>query len=112
MIIKIILVVAIVLLAFSFIKNHSTAKIRASKKLGILLLFLFAVVTVIFPEATNFLAHQVGVGRGADLLLYALTVSFFTFVINQYLKNKQEEQRLVKLARKLALLEAELIKKK
>ncbi len=112
MIVKVLLIAAITLLFISFINNHSTAKIRASKKIAIGLLSIFAVVTVLLPSATNYIAHCLGVGRGADLLLYAVTVSFFAFVLNQYLRSKQDEQRLVKLARKVALLEADLRSKK
>lgn len=111
MIIKVVLIIFIGLVGIGFIKNNSTSKIRASKKIGILLLLLFAVISVIFPSVTDDIAHIAGVGRGADLLLYAVTVTFFAFILNQYIKGKQDEQKLVKLARKIALLEADLKQK-
>lgn len=108
MIIKILLVVCIGILGVWFIKNNSTSKLRASNKIGILVLLIFAVVSVIFPNLTDSLAHAVGVGRGADLLLYAVTITFFAYVLNQYIKGKRDEQKIVRLARKIALMEAEL----
>ena len=39
-------------------------------RLVALLLFLTATVLVIFPDLTTSIAHALGVGRGADLVLY------------------------------------------
>ena len=56
----------------------------------------------------NWLAHGIGIGRGADLLLYGTVVAFIFMLMNNYLKEKHDERRFVKLARKVALLEYEL----
>jgi hypothetical protein len=81
------------------------------KILGILFTCL-AVIAVLFPNSTNTLAHWVGVVRGADLLLYLLTLAFILTVMNLYIREKQNQKRTVLLARKIALLEAGLKKRK
>jgi hypothetical protein len=64
------------------------------------------IVAVIFPGETTLVAHLVGVGRGADLLLYLLTLVFIGYVINNYLNKQREKETLYKLARRVALLDA------
>jgi hypothetical protein len=79
---------------------------RAWKKIGLLLLVIAMVVAVLFPDTTNGLAHLVGVGRGADLLLYIVTLAFIAYVLNSYLHQQDEKDALYRLARKVAILEA------
>ena len=49
-----------------------------------------------------------GVGRGADLLLYVLCVTSMFVAIALYLRLGDLHDRLVELARRHALLEAEV----
>lgn len=110
--IRVILIVAITALLIWFLSNRKTSKMKAGKKLGVVVFFVFAVVTVLFPGITNDLAHHVGVGRGTDLLLYFFIIVFIAYVLNQYLHSKEEDQRIVALARKIAILEANQKNKK
>lgn len=71
-----------------------------------MLFFAFAVFAIISPNITNKIAHKVGVGRGADLLLYILTTAFIGFTAGQYMHRRSDEIKLYSLARKLAIYEA------
>jgi hypothetical protein len=51
-------------------------------------------------------AALVGVGRGTDLVLYALCVAFLFVTIALYLRLNEMHDRYVELARRLALHEA------
>ena len=57
------------------------------------------------PEHANAVAHVVGVGRGADLLMYLWVVVTFSAVLALYLKIVEMNQMLTELARRLALNE-------
>jgi hypothetical protein len=106
MIIQFILViVALGILVFG-LRGRSTHFGQASKKIGLLLLFIAMVIAILFPNITNDLAHLVGVGRGADLLLYVLTLAFIAYVLNAYLRQQAERDKLFRLARKVALMDA------
>jgi len=110
--IQVVLIAAFILLLLKFLANPNSYQIKAWKKIiGILFVFL-AIMAVLFPDLLNHIAHFFGVGRGADLLLYLVTLAFIFVVFSQYVSSKQEQKRLVKLARKLALLETELKSKK
>jgi hypothetical protein len=91
---------------FFALGGRETHVVKAWKKIGLAFLSVGMIVAVTFPETTNKLAHVVGIGRGADLLLYLLTLAFIAFALNSYFRQQDEKENLHRLARKLALLEA------
>lgn len=105
-IIRILLIAAMLGLFDWFLRQRMSIKTQAWSKIGVLLFVLAAVLAVLFPESTNTIAHKVGVGRGADLLLYFLTVIFLTHVLQQYIHRQDDRARVDSLARKLAILDA------
>jgi hypothetical protein len=104
--IQLILILAIVAVLIAFLSSRDSSQTQAWKKIMLFVLAVAAIVLVIFPDTLNGLAHFVGVGRGADLLLYALTVAFIFEQLNNYIKNKEEQRKIVTLARKIAIEEA------
>jgi small membrane protein len=107
MLIQYILILATVLLVIFFLRHHGTTRAGALVKLGFALFLAFGVVAVIAPTAVSRLASLVGVGRGTDLVLYALVVAFGFATINTYLRFKELELRYARLARAVALRSAE-----
>lgn len=106
--IQAILIISFVILVAVFIKRQNSHQFNAWSKILMLLFAIVAVYVIIFPNSSNDIAHFVGVTRGADLLLYMLTLSFLFVVLNSYITRKREQQRIVLLARKIALLESEI----
>lgn len=101
----ILLAIVIVVVTLGRRRTHSG---KAWKKIGLVFLAIAMIVAVLFPEITNTLAHLVGVGRGADLLLYVTVIAFILFVLNNYLYQQDQKNSVHKLARKIALSEAEV----
>jgi hypothetical protein len=108
MIIQIVLIGIVILLTAYFLRQRNTMRLRAGRKLLFVAFTLFAIITIMRPDLMSDLAHLVGVGRGADLLLYGLVLFFVFFAITVYLKFKDMEQRLAKLVRHTAISEAEI----
>ena len=106
MLIKALLIIAAILLFVFFLRRSHTARLQAFKRIGLLLFFVFGVVAVLRPDLMTWLAKQVGVGRGTDLLTYMLVVVFGFFSLNTYLRFKDTERRLTKLARAMAIRDA------
>ena len=105
-IIQMLLILGILLItAWLFMKRG--AKQLAVRRLLIIFFAIFAVLTVIFPTVLTKVANFVGVGRGADLLLYATVVVLLGFLALQEARAKNEEKRTTYLARRLAIDEAE-----
>ncbi len=106
LLIQILLILGIVAItAWLFLKRG--AKQLAIRRLIILAFAVFAVLAVVFPNAVTVVAQFVGVGRGTDLLLYATVVVLLGFLALQEARTKTAEKRTTKLARKVAVYEAE-----
>jgi len=97
--------VALVIIVAALVGKQSHSA-RAWKKIALCLLAVAMIVAVLFPNMTNTVANALGVGRGADLLLYVLTVAFIGYALNNYLQQQNQRDELNRLARKVALLEA------
>jgi small membrane protein len=79
-------------------------------KLGYRLLAVFffvtAIIFVIFPDSTSTIAHALGVGRGADLLLYLGLLAGIHTSLLLYLRTRRLERRMTELIRAIALRDA------
>lgn len=104
--IQILVVLTAVMILYSVLSRVNSHSSRAWKKILLIFLAVAMVVAVLFPEITNKVANFMGVGRGADLLLYILTLGFIIYVLNSYIKNQDDQDKLFRLARKTALIEA------
>lgn len=102
--IRVVLVGALVALLLWFLRSRNAASVRALKKVLLMVLVSFAIAAVLNPEMTDDVAAWFGVGRGADLLLYFVTVSFLFFAMNSYLKHLDLQQQIVVISREVALL--------
>jgi small membrane protein len=106
--IQFLLIAAIVVLAAFVMRRTGADSHLAIRRLLLGLFVLAAVLSVLFPQWLSWVANLVGVGRGTDLLLYALVVVFLAFVYSQYRRNVAQQRQVTLLARRIALLEARL----
>lgn len=108
MIIKLLLLASLVGAGLLLLRGRPTA-LNLLVRRGLTLAAIGAgVVAVLFPAAVTEVANTVGVGRGTDLVVYVLAVTFLFVSIALYLRLGQMQDRLVEVARRHALLEAEV----
>jgi small membrane protein len=98
-----VVLIAVVVAVVARLFRSRGARAQAIRRLGLLLFAAFAVVSILVPNVWNRIAHLVGVGRGTDMVLYALVVAFLSFTVTTYLRFRELETRYTKLARRLAL---------
>jgi len=67
---------------------------------------LLGIYVVWFPDSTSQAAHWVGIGRGADLMLYLWSLVSGLLILALRLKFVTYERRLTELARHVALVGA------
>jgi hypothetical protein len=103
--IQLVLIGVVVLTAVRLLRARG-ARPEAMRRLGLMLFAAFAVWSILFPSVWNQIARVVGVGRGTDMVLYALVVAFLSFTLTTYLRFRDLETRYTTLARRLALDEA------
>ncbi len=71
------------------------------------LLWLGVAGVALKPDVASSLAHRLGVGRGADVVVYLALVSAFYLLFRMFARLEDHEQKLTRLARELALKELE-----
>jgi hypothetical protein len=60
-----------------------------------------------FPDLTSRVAQAVGVGRGADVVVYLAVILLFYVIFRIYLRLDRMERDITVLVRRLAVDEAE-----
>ena len=78
-----------------------------AKRVSFVAIFGLGIVFVLFPDLTNKLAKWLGVGRGADLLLYLITIIFYFSFIILYNKIKKNAQIQTDIVRGIAIQNAQ-----
>ena len=68
-----------------------------------LLFWMGAGFVTALPQTTDAIARLVGVGRGADVVIYVSLIALFYFIFRLYIKIDQVEGEITRLVRKLAL---------
>ena len=102
-IIKVLLIAAFLVLAFLLLRPAGSARGHAVRTIVLVLLLIAAILAVIFPKIVNDIAVTVGVGRGADLLLYGFIVVFIANALATARKRRAQDQQITELARQMAL---------
>jgi small membrane protein len=106
--IQIILVVALLGVAFYLLRARETTRHLAIRRTLVLLALVVGIVIIIAPGLLSLVAHALGIGRGTDLLLYAFIVVSLFYVVTDYKRSLQQSRTATQLARELTLTEARL----
>ena len=107
MIIKFVLVPALIFAVWLSLRSRASLRGQARRKILAGLTVVVGVLAVIFPGLAQWAADLVGVVRGTDLLLYGLALVLIYLVGSTSVRFREQEARLVRLARQVALAEAE-----
>lgn len=100
MIISAILVVALLICAAYGLMHGSRSLLV---RVPIVLFSLLGVYFVLVPETTSRIAHALGVGRGADLILYCWVVTSLAMFIQLQFATLKTNETITRLARRLAI---------
>ena len=107
MIIQLVLIPAVVLAVVLSLRSRQSLRGQARRKIFAAITVVAGVVAVTFPDLLQVIADWVGVTRGVDLMLYALVLIIIYLIGSTSVRFREQEARLVRLARELALAEAE-----
>jgi hypothetical protein len=105
--IKWLLIPALVIAVVLSLRARASLRGQARRKIIAALTVVAGVVAVLFPDLLQVLAEFVGVTRGTDLMLYGLALVIIYLVGSTGVRFREQEARLVSLARQVALAEAE-----
>ena len=68
------------------------------------LLWVAAAAAICYPEASVYLAHWLGIQRGADLVSYVAILAMFVGFFRTYIKLRKIEADLTCIVRELAII--------
>ena len=105
--IKLLLLTALAVVGYFAVRGSRRALHRVVWRGGVVVALVAAVVSVLFPNALTWVANRVGVGRGADLLLYMVTIAFMLVSVVLFRRLADLERKYVALARAVAIMQAE-----
>lgn len=67
------------------------------------LIWITAIAAVLFPDVTTNIANQIGVGRGADAIIYISLIVLFYLIFRTNVAMENIQQNLTQLVRELSL---------
>ena len=102
-----VLAVAVIAVAAFFMLRGGGARHQAIRRILMLVFIVAAASSVFFPGLWTWLASLVGIGRGTDLLLYLLVLTFLGFVATTYRRFRNLESDVTELSRQIALSRSE-----
>lgn len=103
MTLPIIVTLFVLVILFKLFKQKQNNKIST---IGFLIWFLlWLAVLVVFwqPESTNYLANFLGIGRGADLIVYLSIVIIFYLLFRVFVRLNKIDADITKLTREDAI---------
>ncbi|MEY4580652.1 MAG: hypothetical protein RL701_5355 [Pseudomonadota bacterium] len=103
---------SLVLLLFSVLFALTvSAGMRGTVRMRIVVfwssLWVLGSVAIVWPRSTALLARALGIGRGADLVLYSSVLVMIVAFFYTYTRFKRVERQLTLLVRRLAIQNAE-----
>ncbi len=109
MLIKLVLILAVIGLLVLFVRSRPGVRLQAGKRVGVVVFALLNIYAVARPDDVSVVAQALGVGRGTDLVLYALVMAFLLGMLNFYVRFRESDRRFTELARTIAIREAESV---
>ncbi|WP_346959680.1 DUF2304 domain-containing protein [uncultured Arthrobacter sp.] len=102
-IVQIVLVLAVIVVSLALMRGGSNARHLAIRRIMLVIFAVVAALSIFFPELLTMLARFLGIGRGTDLVLYGLVVSFMVFMATTYQRFRHMETTLTQLSRRIAI---------
>lgn len=101
--IQILLVVFFLFALLKVIGRFKTGDLSFVSMAGWGLFWVLAIVVVLLPNSTAKLAEFVGIGRGADLVVYVSLAVIFFIIFKLMVKIESLNREITKLTRKISL---------
>jgi len=103
MLIKYLLVLLILLIVSRIVLRYREKSLSTREFIFWLLFWLVAGVVALQPDWTGIAAERLGIGRGADLVVYLSLVAIFYLLFRIQIQQKKTEREITKIVRKISL---------
>jgi len=102
---KILFLFFILIILIRLVRRLKSRQIRVTNFLIWLFFWLMAGTIVIYPESTNYLARFLGIGRGADVIVYFSLAIIFYFIFYFTVRLHIIDTKIAKIVRSISLKE-------
>ncbi|MBU1180399.1 DUF2304 domain-containing protein [Patescibacteria group bacterium] len=102
MLIQYILLIIIVFILAQVARKFKARKISLREFLFWLIFWLAVGAVILLPQITSFLAEKLGVGRGADLVVYASLIFVFYMLFRLFVRQEKVERDISKIVEEIA----------
>lgn len=103
------LIAVVIIVAIAAVRSLPGDRSLAVKRLVAILFAVAAIVSIMFPTLITMIANFLGIGRGADLLLYVFVLAALLFAVSNGRARARSDARVTQLARSVALMEARIV---
>ncbi len=93
------------------ILRFKEGKVSFLALIGWVFLWMWVGIIIWIPGVTTHIAKILGIGRGADLIIYGSIVTLFYLIFRIYVKIEDIERQITQIARKIALQKVSTVKK-
>ncbi len=107
MVIQIFITLFALIALFGVVRGFKRGALSRTGVVAWIFIWVAAIVAVWNPWITNRIASMLGVGRGADAVLYVSVVMLFYMIFRLYGKCENLEHQLSELVKKIALKDLE-----
>lgn len=98
------LLILLILLIISRVMMRWREKSLSTREFIFWLVFWVAAgVVALQPDWTGIIAERLGIGRGADLVVYLSLVAIFYLLFRIQIQQKKTEREITKIVRKISL---------
>jgi hypothetical protein len=101
--IQVVLVACALAALTKVIYSYQQRRVRTLHFLFWTLVWIGTASIIIFPDATSFVAHLLGIGRGADLIIYVSLLMSFYLIFKIHLMLARLEHKITAIVRVIAL---------
>lgn len=103
MLFKLFLIVFAIIVMGRIYKQHRAQKVAAGWFVLWMLFWALVILAAFSPQTTDLVASVVGVGRGADLVVYISLPVLFYAIFRLAARQDQQHKELTELVRKVAI---------
>jgi len=107
LIIRIIASVFSIFAIFKVLKKYRDKNISFKELFFWVIIWLAVGLVFWLPRFTTFLANFLGIGRGADLVIYTSIILIFYLIFRIFIILDKQQQEITKIVRHLAITEEE-----
>jgi len=105
MYLQIIITILVIIALSVIIKRKSENKLSLGQAATWFMMWLIVLIVFWYPESTSYLAAALGIGRGADLIIYASILVMFYMLFRMYLRMDKMNAEITKVVRKVGIEE-------